>query len=215
MGRKTKRDGDANRDATAGSEFKVEDRRHWVAEEDEDQIVTDDGSTAAPAVPTMLDEYRQRAEAAEQKLQEYIEAFKTFKSEQEQFRSRMNRDVDRRVELMFGELVTELLETVDDLDLALSHVTDAPEAAPLAKGVAMARDRFLSSLERHGVKPMAPEGEAFDPNESDALRVDPVDTPERDGRVTEILRLGYRLGERVIRPARVAVGRYTSTDGKG
>ena len=102
--------------------FRVEDRRHWVHPDD------DPAREAAPRTPSMIDEYRERSEAAERKLQEYIEAFKGFKKEQEDFRERMNRDVDRRVDLQFGGLVEELLEAMDNLDLALDHVAEVPEA---------------------------------------------------------------------------------------
>jgi molecular chaperone GrpE len=88
-------------------------------------------------------------------------------------------------------------------------VSDVPEARPLAEGVMMARDRFLTILLKHGVERISPEGQPFDPNESEALRVDPVDSKDRDQTVTETLKPGYRLGARVIRAAQVAVGRYT------
>jgi molecular chaperone GrpE len=116
--------------------------------------------------------------------------------------------VERRVDLRFGDLLDELLVTVDDLDLSLDHVQDVAEAEPLARGVAMARDRFLATLAKHGVERISPEGEAFDPNDSEAVRVDPVDDREADNVVTETIRPGYKLGDRVIRAARVAVGRF-------
>ncbi|MCP3978463.1 MAG: nucleotide exchange factor GrpE [bacterium] len=185
-------------------EFKVADRRHWVEEDGEDE-----GKTTAevePAAPSILDEFRQRAESAEQKLQEYIEAFKAFKDEQENVRARLMRDVERKVELRFGEVVGELLVSVDDLDLALAHVADVPEAKALAEGVTMVRKRFLATLEKQGVQKLSPEGETFDPNEAEAIRVDPVDEADADGKVTETLQPGYKLGKLVVRPARVAVG---------
>lgn len=190
-----------NKEKTA---FKVEDRRHWAVQ---DEAEPAEGAVE-PARPTLLDEYRERTEKAEQKLQEYIEAFKKFKDEQEAFRERMQRDVNRRVELQFGELVRTLLESLDNLDLAMNHARDVPEAAPLIEGLTLARDRFLTSLEEHGVERLVPESSRFDPNEAEAVRVDPVDAPEREGEVTETIRPGYRLGDLVIRPARVAVGRY-------
>lgn len=183
-------------------EFKVDDRRHWVSPDDEP------ARDVTPRSPSMIDEYRERTEAAENKLQEYIEAFKGFKKEQEDFRERLNRDVDRRVDLQFGGLVEELLEAMDNLDLALEHVADVPAAEPLARGVELARRRFLEALERHGVEKVDPSGEEFDPNEAEAMRVDPVNEPAMSGKVTDVLRPGYRLGDRVIRPARVAVGRH-------
>ena len=181
--------------------FRVEDRRHWTHGAEESSA-----EAAPPRAPALLDEYRLRAESAEQKLQEYIEAFKQFRREQDEFRERLGRDVDRRVELKFGALLQELLETLDDIDLALEHAGDVPQAAPLARGLELARKRFLEALERHGVQQFAPGGE-FDPNEAEAVRVDAVSDPSRAGAVTQVLRSGYRLGERVIRPARVAVGR--------
>ncbi|MEN8196388.1 MAG: nucleotide exchange factor GrpE, partial [Pseudomonadota bacterium] len=64
------------------------------------------------------------------------------------------------------------------------------------------------TLERHGVEKVDPRGEEFDPNEAEAVRVDPVGDPAMASMVTEVLRPGYRLGERIIRPARVAVGHH-------
>jgi molecular chaperone GrpE (heat shock protein) len=182
---------------------KVTDRRHWAREEDEAQPEEEERSP----YPTMIDEFRGRAEAAERKLHEYIDAFKRSQQEQDQFRERLLRDVDRRVDLRFGELLTDLLETLDDLDLALGHVTDVPEARPLADGVSMARERFLAVLQKHGVESIVPDGEEFDPNVAEAMQMQPVDSPELDGRVTSTLRPGFRLGDRVVRPARVIVGK--------
>jgi molecular chaperone GrpE len=193
--------------AKQGDEFKVEDRRHWVQEDEPPEEA--ESEAAEVKQPTLLDEYRQRAEAAERKLQEYIEAFKRFKDEQEEYRLRLSRDVDRRVDLKFGEMVGELLESMDNLDLAVSHVNGVPEAAPLAEGVEMAQRRFLNTLEQHGIEKISPEGEMFDPNEAEAVRVDSLASPDDNGKVTETLRPGYKLGARVIRPARVAVARFT------
>jgi molecular chaperone GrpE len=188
-------------------EFKVEDRRHWQQEASPDEDRPAEAVEVAPAKPSVLDEFRDRAESAERKLLEYIEAFKRHQADHEQLRERLARDVDRRVDLKFGQLVGELLETLDDLDLSLEHVQGVKEAEPLAKGVAMARDRFLNTLQKHGVERISPEGMPFDPNEAEAIRVDPVDSAEADQHVTETVKPGYRLGDRVIRAAKVAVGR--------
>lgn len=188
--------------------FRVEDRRHWARSDDGEAESGAEESAPPSTHPTLVDEYRKRAEDAEKKLLEYISAFKQAQADQERFRERMTRDVDRRVDLKFGGLVAELIEAVDDLDLALSHARDVPEAAALSDGVALARSRFLAVLARHGVERVDVDGLPFDPDVAEAVRVDPVGEPERSGAVTETLRPGYRLGERIIRPARVAVGRH-------
>lgn len=201
----------------AEEEFRVEDRRHWQHAQiaDEDAPAGGEPAETEPAKPGILDEYRQRAEEAERKLLEYIEAFKRHQVEQEEVRARLARDVERKVDLKFGELLDELLETLDDLELSLNHVHDVPEAEPLAQGVVMARDRFLATLEKHGVEQVSPEGSRFDPNEAEAVRVDPVDSRDADQVVTETLKAGYKLRDRVIRAAKVAVGRYRPPEDPG
>ena len=189
--------------------FKVEDRRHWALSEEEKEDEGGAGEGSGSRYPTVIDEYRTRTEEAERKLHEYIDAYKRSQQEQDRFRERLSRDVERRVELQFGGLLTDMFEALDDLDLALSHAEDAPEAATLAKGVAMVRDRFLDSLQRRGVEKIEPNDGEFDPNLAEAVRVEPVESPEQDGKVVETLRAGYRLGDHVIRPARVSVGKFT------
>jgi molecular chaperone GrpE len=185
--------------------MKVEDRRHWAKGE-----VEEGESEPVSMHPTLVDELKQRADAAERKLLDYIAAFKQSQAEQDRFRERLTADVDRKVDLKFGGLVTDLLELLDDLDLAIGHVQGVPAAAPLAKGVELARDRFLSTLERHGVARFDLEGSEFDPNVAEAVGVEPVKHKDQDGKVIRTLQPGYQMGERVIRAARVIVGRLQS-----
>lgn len=191
--------------------MKVEDKRHWARAAD----AQDDGASAgadpepASTLPSIVDELRLRAEGAEHKLREYIAAFQQSKTENEQFRERLLRDVDRRVDLKFAELVENLIEGLDDLDLALAHVEGSHDDV-LRRGVGLARDRFVAALARHGVERIDVEGSEFDPNIAEAIRLDAVSDPSLDGTVTATLRPGYRIGERVFRPARVAVGRLAS-----
>ena len=195
-----------DRDRPEGADdegFRVDDRRHWVRGDEAE------GEASAPPRPAVLDEYRVRAEGAERKLLEYIEAFKRHQREQDEFRQRASRDIERRVELKFGELVADLLESLDNLDLALAHAPEGREAEGLVTGVRLARNRFAEALARHGVEAIDPAGSPFDPHVAEAVRVDPVATPDAHDHVTETLRQGYRLGERVLRAARVAVGRHT------
>ena len=194
--------------------LKVEDRRHWARRMTEDEENSDLPEAEPEPAPsgsgvTAIDAFRSRAEAAEAKLHDYIGAFRQSQTDAEAFRERVTRDMERKVELKFADLVRELLGSVDDLELALAHVTRTPEAEPLARGVALALQGFLQTLERHGVTRITPDGEPFDPEVAEAVRVDPVDDPDQDGVVTQTMRPGYRLGEQLVRPAAVAVGRRT------
>lgn len=185
--------------------IRVHDRRHWAQPDPQ----SEDNHEELPQLePSVVRDLRQRAEDAERKLVECIAAFRQSQVEQEQFRERMTRDVDRRVQLGFGNLVADLVECLDDMDLALAHASATPGAEALTRGVTLARNRFLSALEKAGVDRFDPAGAPFDPTVSEAIRLAPVGTPDQDGTVVETLRPGYRLGDRVIRPAQVAVGRH-------
>jgi molecular chaperone GrpE len=203
---KRERDFDEQDDNSGSGVIRVNDRRHSARISDE----VEEDAQGEPAEPSAVQELRRRAEEAERRQREYADAFRQAQAEQEQFRERTARDVERRVALQFGSLVAGLVESLDDLELALSHAAAHPEARAIAEGVMLARDRFVAALQRAGVERIDPAGEPFDPAVAEALRLAPVDDAQRDGLVVEVLRPGYRLGERVIRPAQVAVGRHGS-----
>ena len=181
-----------------------------VKVEDKRRFANPDAELPATVPEEELEATRRRAEAAERKLYEYAAAFDRFKAEHEQVRARLERDVAAKVETRFGALAADLLEAVDDLDLALEHAQASPGAGPIVRGLAIARDRFVGMLERNGVARLALEGTAFDPNVAEAVAVEPVEDAGLDGRVVRVVRPGYRLGDRVIRPARVTVGRASN-----
>ncbi len=196
---------------------KVEDRRRF-----RDADVTDEGELPSPTAEEAAEEVPietadaekaallARAEGAERKLAEFQIAYSTWKAEQEQVRARLERDLARKVDLRFGDLAVDGRTVVDDLDLAVEHAAGVPEAGALATGVTMARDRFLTAIQKLGVERLDLDGAEFDPNVAEAVAVVPAASPEADGKIAKTLQPGYRLGDRVIRPARVVVSRLPS-----
>ena len=188
--------------------MKVEDKRHWARREPDDGGGNGEGGTAEQeALNEELEAMRQRAQAAERKLQDVQGAFVAARADLEATRERLLRDVDRKVELRFGSLVADLLEAVDDLDRALEHGATIDAAAPFLQGVALARDGFLGALAKAGVTRIDPLNQPYDPNLAEAVGVLPVTDRERHDAVLQVVRSGYALGDRIIRPARVLVGR--------
>lgn len=194
-------------------DVKVEDKRFWARKTDEaDEAPSDpEGPPPQPGVdPEELAAVRRRAEGAERKLQEIQAAFLAAKADLEDTRERLLRDAERKVEIRFGALVSDLLESVDDLDRAIEHAATVASAAPILQGVAIARERFLTALQKAGVERIDPLGEPYDPNVAEAVGIVPVSEPDQHDRVVTIARAGYTLGGRTIRPARVLVGRLVS-----
>src|SRR5436190_17926531 len=95
----------------------------------------------APAIdPAEFEALRVRAEGAERKLREIQATFLAAKAELDATRVRLERDLARKVEIKFADLVTDLLESADDLDRAIEHGSTVPAAAPVLRGVVLARD---------------------------------------------------------------------------
>jgi len=165
----------------------------------------------APAIdPAEFEALRIRAEGAERKLREIQATFLAAKAELDATRARLERDLARKVDIKFADLVTDLLESADDLDRAIEHGSTVPAAASVIRGVALARERFLAALLKAGLERIDPVGLAYDPNIAEAAGIVPVDDPTAHDKVVALERVGYRLSGRVIRPARVLVGQLVS-----
>jgi molecular chaperone GrpE len=170
-----------------------------------------DGEPQTPAIdPEEFEALRVRAEGAERKLRDIQTTFMAAKAELDATRARLERDVERRVEGKFGDLVLNLLDCADDLDRAMEHGRSIEAATPVVKGLALARDRFLSALEKAGLERIDPVGAIYDPNVAEAAGLVPVSDPAAKDTVGGLERAGYKLGNRIVRPARVLVGRLDS-----
>ncbi len=99
-------------------------------------------------------------------------------------------------------LLNELLPVLDDLERALEAAAEHEEAK-LEEGVRLVHRSLLGLVERHGLTEIDTEG-AFDPHVHEALLAQPAEGAE-EGSVLQVLQKGYRLGDKVVRPARVIV----------
>ncbi len=101
-----------------------------------------------------------------------------------------------------GELLTEMLPVLDNLERALDAAEHHDEGKVIG-GVRMVRDLFVELLRRSGVEEIATVGAEFDPHLHDAVVMQP--SVQEEGTVTAVLERGYTQGDRVLRPARVVV----------
>ena len=99
-----------------------------------------------------------------------------------------------------------LLKFGDEIELALRAAGD--DESPLAKGVRLIHEGVAKTLSEMGLVRLSLLGNAFDPNVAEAVDVVPVQDEASDGKVVAEIAPGFTLGERIVRPARVRVGRY-------
>jgi molecular chaperone GrpE len=132
---------------------------------------------------------------------EYLDALQRLKAEFENYRKRVTRDQGDLVVRASERVVKQLLPVVDDLERALDAAAQHEEAS-VEDGVRLVHRALVDLLAKEGLVEVETEG-AFDPHTQEALLTQPSEAPEGD--VIQVLQKGYRLGDRVLRPARVAV----------
>jgi len=113
----------------------------------------------------------------------------------------------KEVEQRTRKLLESLLPVVDDLDRGIAAARNHVESADVVAGFELVRRNLLSRLAQLGVTHAPALGERFDPQRHEAIALVPVADPAQDGRVIDVLREGYLLGEDTLRPAGVAVGK--------
>jgi molecular chaperone GrpE len=141
-------------------------------------------------------------EALTAERDEYLELLQRVQAEFENYRKRAARDQERLVAHAHERLVRELLPILDDLERAL-EAADQHEEAKLAEGVKLVEQSLRRVLAKEGVAEIETGG-AFDPHVHEALLTKPGDGVD-SGSVLEVVQRGYRVGDRVVRPAKVIV----------
>jgi molecular chaperone GrpE len=137
-----------------------------------------------------------------QEREDLADSLLRLRAEFENFRKRANRELVQARERAQGELLGELLPVLDNLERALDAAEHHEEGKVLA-GVRMTRDMFVELLKRVGVEEIQTLGAQFDPVIHEAMLMEPSENEE--GMVTAVLERGYRQGDYVLRPAKVAV----------
>jgi molecular chaperone GrpE len=144
---------------------------------------------------------------AQRERDEYLNLAKRTKADFENYRRRMTAEVEAAVARGKAESIREVVPVLDDLERALQAAGLDPEGDSddgLAHGVLLVFRGLRDSLARSGVEAVDPKGEKFDPTAHEALSTVAADGVE-SGTVVETMQKGYRLGEQLIRPARVVV----------
>lgn len=144
-------------------------------------------------------------EEAKREAAEYLEHLQRLKAEFDNYRKRVLREQTRAVEFATEPLVMRLLEVLDEFELALVAAEQKPDFHKFVRGVEMVYAKLADILKAEGLERIDAEGKPFDPALHEALFQ--VDGGEGEQYVSDVLRPGYILKGRVIRPAGVKVAR--------
>lgn len=192
-------------------DIRIVDKRWWAKESAGDGDAVADGQAGDRSdKPAYVQELEQRLAAKDEELRATIARYREANAEFEQARARLRRDVAKEVERGKRAVLADLLDVLDNLDRALDAARSASSPGPLLQGVELVRAQFLAKLEALGVRPVEALHHTFDPTRHEAATTVPVADPAQDGMVVGIIRQGYAIGDDILRPAVVAVARFTS-----
>lgn len=193
-------------------ELRVTDRRR-IHLDDEGPATATAAAQEPNLKPAYVEELEARARGAEQKLLEVQSRFEQLRSqlqrETDETRQRLNRAADERAERQKSDFIATLLPVMDNLQRAVDAAAQGSPRESVVEGLKGTMSSFGSALAAVGAEPIPCVGETFNPELHDAVDTVPVDESQ-DGIIVNEYTAGYKLGERLLRPARVQVGRARS-----
>lgn len=157
-----------------------------------------------PSPEQLIQEYKAKLDAAAETVKEAEAVKLRCLAEMDNYKKRLQREKEEQAVYAAEKVLVDLLPTLDNLDLALQYGSDAPECKAMLVGVEMTRTMLLDALKKHGLVSVGEAGQKFDPNDHEAVGQEVSETSEA-GHILRVMQKGYRLGNRLLRPARVIV----------
>jgi molecular chaperone GrpE len=151
-----------------------------------------------------------RLKAAEAAAAEFRDQVLRAAAELENVRRRASRDVENAHRYGVERFAREMLAVLDSLEMGLEAARGAGESGAVAEGMEATLRLLTSTLERFGVMPVEAAGQPFDPESHEAIMTQPTDAAAPDT-VVGVIQQGYRIHDRLLRPARVIVARSPET----
>lgn len=187
----------------------IVDKRSWTQESSVQEELGEGTASKRNRYPTYVEELLNKLQEKDRKLKEFISSYQEeIHLENESFRARLNREMERRLEAAKADLVRGFLEVLDNLERALNSARGHRDRfGELFKGIELVKEQFIDQLKDQGIERLTRCGRTFDPHLEEALEAVAVGE-DQDNLVLEEIEPGYILGEKLIRPAKVKVGRY-------
>ncbi len=190
-----------NRSDPEAPVFRVIDRRHFLQADAEAFPAPE---PERPRYPSFVEELLARMKEMEKRFEEKKQQ---IDEEIQRARERLESDSRRELERERQKILLPFLEVLDNLERAMAAAQSSSRHDSLLDGVRMIASQLRACLQAQGVEPIELLDSAFDPNLGEAVGIIAVDDPRQDGLVLDEVRTGYRMGEQLMRPAQVRVGR--------
>lgn len=184
------------------SNFTVNDKRHWVNEED-----SGDDVELEEQVPSYVKKLKEEAEEKDKRLREYIAAYKAKTAETDEIRQRLQRENEGKLDQVKAKLFSQLVPILDNLKRASGAAKNSDDFESLKQGLDMTIVQFSKELEGNGVEAIQAVGRKFNPATDEACMTVPAESPEQDNTVIEELEPGYMFKDKLLKPVKVKVAK--------
>lgn len=164
------------------------------------------GSNADESSPELVVNESAELEALKARVKEAEDARLRALAEVDNVRRRMAKEKEDFIKYSASSVLGDILPSIDNLELALEHARGQEACKNFVIGVDMTKKMLLESLKKHGLEPIGAVGDVFDPNLHEAVGMEP-DPDVPDGAISKLLGTGYKLHDRLLRPARVIVSK--------
>ena len=183
----------------------------WIESEIETELTdthggTETGSTVAEEILGEVAQLREQVVELTAQSNEYLDGWQRARADFANYKKRIEREQAETYRMAAASVLKRFLEVLDDLDLALANKPEQSEAEDFSNGIELIRQKLLSIMENEGITRMDVDGMEFDPNLHEAISSE--DSPDHDsGEIIAVVKNGYMVGDKVLRPAVVRVAK--------
>lgn len=183
----------------------------WGAESESDDVESLEINEAGEVEGSLSEEDEQsdlqsELEEIRSQAEEYLDGWQRARAEFANYKKRIQKEREESRSFITAEILSKYITVVDDFERALSDRPSNGASDAWAEGVDMIYRKLKTILESEGVEEFSPEGEIFDPNFHEAIGFEESDDHD-EGMIFQVIQPGYKIGERVIRPAIVRVAK--------
>jgi len=194
-----------NQNQTEKPKINVVDRRHWANKDDEAEAT--DKKNLEERYPTFVEKLKKEAEEKDERLKEYINAYKEKNAQTDELRIRLQRENETRLDQLKANLFARLVPILDNLRRAEDSAKTSGDFESLKQGINLVINQFVRELKNNQIQVIETEGKKFDPKIHEAFLVMDTEDPEQDNMILQELEQGYLFKEKLIKAAKVKVAK--------
>ena len=180
-------------------EINIVDRRSSILEEEEIADAVEE------RLPTYVERLKQEAEEKDKRLREYIAAYKEKSGEDDEFRKRLEKDNDIRLDQFKANLFSRLIPILDNLNRAIEATSSNKDFEVLHQGMEMVTKQFARELKNNDVQKIDTQNRKFNPKTDEVVMAEETTDPEQDNAIVAELEPGYIFKDKLIKAAKVKV----------